>query len=294
LLPRNQNLNQLEPETLAAAIEELILNADNRYVSAIGRIQEKLYAQLVGILKDLELDSDGYIKQNASNRKVLREADKNINELFSSDQYTSAINNYVAIVPKIDLQNVRYFRAIDDTFTPNKLFLKNLQADTIATIEKYVLRDGLQSQVIEPLSQILNQNVNSGGKFVGFMEQVKTYILGNDQVEGRAMSYTRTYLRDSLFTYSRTFQQSITNDLGLEFYLYSGGLIDKSRPFCQERAGNYYSHKEIEAMASIDWQGKKQGTTESSIFLFAGGWNCAHQIIPVHRLLVPQEVIDRQ
>lgn len=284
----------MNPEELAQEIERLILAADSRYVSAIGRVQKDLHNQLTGILKELELDSEGYIKQNAGNRKILTTADNKINEVFSSSIYTTAVNNYVNVIPKVDVQNVKYFTSIDEGFKPKKLFLKNLQADTIATVEKYVLQDGLQSQVVNPLSQILNQNVNSGGQFAGFQQQVRDYILGNDQVEGRALSYTRTYLRDTMFTYSRTYQQSITNDLGLEYYLYSGGLIDKSRPFCIHRAGKYYSHKEIESWASEEWAGKKQGTTESSIFLFAGGWNCGHSIIPVSTLVVPQEVIDRQ
>ena len=284
----------MDPLELAQVIDTLILNADARYVSAIGRVQKDLYNQLTAILKDLELDPEGYIKQNASNRGILRAADQKINEVFSSTLYTTAVSNYVSVVPKIDLQNVKYFKSIDSAFAPNRQFLKSLQNDTIATVEKYVLQDGLQSQVISPLSQILNQNVNSGGQFSGFLEQVRTYVLGNDQVEGRAMSYTRTYLRDTLFTYSRTFQQSITNDLGLEYYIYSGGVMDKTRPFCLERAGKFYSHKEIESWALEEWAGKKQGTTESSIFLFAGGWNCGHQIIPVSKIIVPQEVIDRQ
>lgn len=284
----------MNPEELAQEIERLILAADSRYISSIGRVQKDLHNQLTGILKELELDSEGYIKQNAGNRKILTTADNKINEVFSSSIYTTAVNNYVNVIPKVDVQNVKYFTSIDEGFKPKKLFLKNLQADTISTVEKYVLQDGLQSQVINPLSQILNQNVNSGGQFAGFQQQVRDYILGNDQVEGRALSYTRTYLRDTMFTYSRTYQQSITNDLGLEYYLYSGGLIDKSRPFCTHRAGKYYSHKEIESWASEEWAGKKQGTTESSIFLFAGGWNCGHSIIPVSTLVVPQEVIDRQ
>lgn len=284
----------MNPEELARVIEDLILNADSRYVSAIGRVQRDLHNQLTVILKELELDSEGYIKQNSANRKILTAADNKINEVFTSSLYVNAVNNYVNVITKIDVQNVKYFSSIDEGFKPKKLFLKSLQNDTIATIEKYILQDGLQSQVINPLSQILSQNVNSGGQFAGFQQQVRDYILGNDQVEGRALSYTRTYLRDSLFTYSRTYQQSITNDLGLEYYLYSGGLIDKSRPFCVHRAGNYYSHKEVESWASEEWSGKKQGTTESSIFLFAGGWNCAHSIIPVSTLVVPQEVIDRQ
>lgn len=284
----------MKPETLARTIDELVLSADNRYVSAIGKIQMSLYNQLTAILSNLELDADGYIKQTASNRKILLEADAKIQEVFGSPEYTTAVSNYVAVVPKVDLQNVKYFTSVDEAFKPNKLFLKNLQSDTIATVEKYVLQDGLQSQVINPLSQILNQNVNSGGQFSGFLQQIRDYILGGQGREGRAMSYTRTYLRDTLFTYSRTYQQAVTADLGLGYYLYSGGLIDKSRPFCKNLAGKYFSHKEIEALAAQSWAGKKQGTTESSIFLFAGGWNCGHQIIPVHKSVVPREVINRQ
>lgn len=284
----------MTPHQLAQEIEDLVMTADGRYVSTIGRVQRALYNQLITDLKNLETDADGYIKQNAANRKVISEASRTINEVFSSPIYTSAVSNYVAVVPRLDSLNENYFSGLDSTFQTNKQFLRSLQRDTIATVEKYVLKDGLQSQVISPLSQILNQNVNSGGQFSGFLDQVKTYIVGNDQVEGRALSYTRTYLRDTLFTYSRTYQQSITNDLGLEYYLYSGGLIDKSRPFCIERAGKYFSHKEIESWASEDWAGKKQGTTASSIFVFAAGYNCGHQIIPVSTLIVPKEVIDRQ
>lgn len=283
----------MTPQELAKVIDDLVNSADLRFTSAVSRVQKDLYNQLTVILKDLEL-KDGYIKQSAENRKIVSKANAKINEIFGGSMYVAAVTNYVSVVPKIDLQNVKYFEAIDSSFKPNRAFLTNLQKDTIATIEKYILLDGLQSQVISPLSQILNQNVNSGGSFAGFMDQVKTYVLGNDQVEGRAMSYTRTYIRDSLFTYSRTYQQSITNDLGLEYYLYSGGIIDKTRPFCESRAGKYFSHKEIESWASEEWAGKKQGTTESSIFLFAGGWNCGHQIIPVSKLIVPQDVIDRQ
>lgn len=283
----------MEPQDLAKAIESLVLNADSRYVSAIGRIQNKLYDELVVILILLALDPQGYILQNAINRKVLTSASEKINEVFTSNQYVTSINNYISLAPKIDLLNVKYFTGIEESFKPNRIFLKNLQNETVATLEKYVLRDGLQSQVIDPLKQILNQNINSGGKFSGFLDQIRTYIKGNEQVEGRAMSYTRTYVRNVLFQYSRAYQESITSDLGLDWYLYSGGLIDTSREFCRERNGHYYHRKEVESWASLTWRGKAQGTTESSIFILLGGHGCVHFLIPVHLSVVPKEDQNR-
>jgi hypothetical protein len=283
----------MNPDELATNIDTIVGAADARYTNAIARVQKDLYNQLSVILKDLELDPDGYIKQNSANRKVMSKAEAKIQEVFSSSLYTAAVSNYVSTVPKVDVQNVKYFKSIDTTFSPKRQFLTNLQNETIATVERYVLRDGLQSQVVQPLIQILNQNINSGGQFSGFLQQVRDYVVGNDQVEGRALSYSRTYLRDSLFTYARTYQQSVTNDLGLQWYLYSGGLMDKSREFCVHRSGNYYHHQEVESWASESWQGKKQGTTESSIFLFAGGWNCSHEIITVSSLIVPPSDLER-
>lgn len=280
------------PDELARQIEEIILAADARFASSMGRVQNTLYDSLLVIIKNLEVDSDGYILQNSANRKVLAEAEIKISEIFNSSVYQNAVTNYVFTIPGIDELNQQYFTTIP-RFKQNKQFLKSLQTQTIKTVEKYILQDGLESQVIDPLAQILNQNVNSGGKFSGFLQQIRDYIKGNEKVEGRALSYSRTFLRDSMFTYSRTYQQSVTNDLGLEFYLYSGGVMDKTRSFCEERTGKFFHHKEIEKWAALQWAGKKQGTTESSIFLFAGGWNCGHEIIPVDRNIVPDEVIER-
>jgi hypothetical protein len=279
----------MTPEELAFLIEDLILGADKRFAASISRVQKDLHAQLVSVLKDLELDSDGYIKQTAQNRRVLTIADRKINEVFGEPNYVGAVTSYVAVVPKLDAANIKYFKGIDELFEPNKQYLKSLQKETISTVEKYVLQDGLQSQIIQPLSQILNQNVNSGGRFDGFLEQIRTYVVGNPDVEGRALSYSRTFLKNAMFQYSRTFQESITSGLGLDWYLYSGGLMDTSREFCIERAGKYYHRKEIEAWADLDWHGKIPGTTASSIFVFVAGYGCLHSLIAVSDFIVPEE-----
>lgn len=283
----------MNPQDLAKAIEALILEADYRYVTAIGKVQEKLYSQLVGIIKGLELNGDGYIIQNSKNRKILNSANDKINEVFKSNLYVSAVNNYVNVIPKIDVQNAKYFTAISDGFKPNRIFIKNLQADAIATVERFVLQDGLAAQVISPLSQILNSNINSGGRFSGFLDQIKTFVLGNDKVEGRALSYSKTYLSNSLFQYSRAYQQSVTADLGLTWYRYVGGVIENSREFCRERNGNYYHQSEIEKWADLSWRGKDPLTTSSSIFILVGGFSCRHELIPVSEGIVPKSDLDR-
>jgi len=283
----------MTPKELATKIDGLVISANERYASAIASVQNQLYNALVTILKDLELDADGFIKQNSTNRRILQLAQSEFDAVISGSAYQASLEKYLKNIPTIDSLNADYFNTISSAFTPNKNFIKALQKQTIQNVNTMLLNDGLAAGIKAPLQQILSQNINQGGSFSGFLQEVQTFIKGNPKLDGRLMSYSRNILNDVLFNYSRGYQQAVTNDLGLEFYRYIGGLTKDSRPFCMERAGNFYHHNEIESWASLIWAGKNNLTTASSIFTLAGGHQCRHFIVPVSTLIVPQEVIDR-
>lgn len=280
---------------LALKIEGLIISGNEKFAGEIIGIQNQLYNRLVLTLKNLDVDSEGYILQSATNRKVLNQAISKIDESFAEGSgYSDSIQKHLEIIPSIDQLNNAYFETISSGFTPNKNFIRSLQKNTIESLENSLLNQGLESQVKAPLVDILNRNINSGGSFNGFLQEVKDYVKGKEGLDGRLLSYTKTYVRDALFTYSRAYQQAITNDLGLEWYLFSGPVIpagkgsEGSRGWCLEKKGRYFHQKEIEDWASEDWAGKKPGTTSSSIFINVGGWNCIDQLIPVHKSIISE------
>lgn len=279
----------MSPAELADSIENLIVSANDRYASRIAKVQEDLYSAIVLKLKDIEVDADGHIIQNASNRSIIDEAETLIDDALSG-KYQSAIEEQIAVIPEIDNLNVEYFSTASDKFNESRNFIKSLQQQTLQNLETNLLQDGLQYQVKQPLADIMNQNINGGGSYSGFLDQLRTFIQGD---QGRLMSYSRGILRDALFQYSRSYQQAITSDLGLMWFRYDGGVIDKSREFCLERAGGYFHQSEIESWADEDWQGRNRFTTKSSIFIYCGGYNCGHSLIPVHESIVPKEDLDR-
>lgn len=288
----------MTPEDLAKAIEELIVGSAEDFSASMIRAQNRLYNRIIAVLKDLELDADGYIKQSSANRRILREAQNVFDQLIQDPTYRNAVNSQVSIIPKIDAMNTKYFVSVAKVFTSNKNFIKDLQKQVIRDVNTSLLNEGVIVNVKQPLNSILSQNVNSGGSFAGFTEQLRNFIKGGN-AEGRLLQYTRTYVSDTLFAYARTWQEAVTTDLELEFYLYAGGLTASgkgsggSREFCIERTGNYYHRKEIESWASLSWQGKNAATTKSSIFTLLGGHNCKHSVIPVSDKIVPEDVKQR-
>jgi len=89
---------------------------------------------------------------------------------------------------------------------------------------------------------------------------------------------TRRQIETELGTNVAGFQRSVTmtkaEDLGIEHYLYSGGLIETSREFCRERDGNIYTLDEINS-----WD-NGQGLPAN---IYLGGYNCLHQLLPIDK-----------
>lgn len=274
---------------LADQIEGLIVEANGVYAGRILSVQTKLYNDLVTILRFVDLDDQGYIKQNAGNRAILREAQNQFDKTINASGYQSALENHLKVIPAIDDLNNAYFESISSAFKPNRVFIQQIQAQTIETVNSLILQDGLAAQIKLPLNQILQQNINTGGSFSGMLNQVKTFIQGNEDVDGRLVSYSKNILHDTLFQYARAYQNSVTNDLKLVWYRYVGGVMDKSRPFCIDRNGGFFIQKEIESWADESWAGKNPLTTKSSIFILCGGYSCRHSMIPVHESIVPAE-----
>lgn len=279
----------MSAQQLAEEIENLIVASVEDFAREVERLQGMIYNRILTIVKDLELDRDGFILQNAGNRRILYEAQALIDELLPGQEFTALVSNSALVIPQVEQLNSEYFHGISEGFNPNRNFLRVLQNQTIETIESTLLQDGLTAAIKLPLKDILNQNINTGGSFSGMLQQVRNFIQGDENLDGRLLSYSRGILRDTLFNYSRAFQQAITADLKLEYYMYAGGVIDKTRPFCLERTGNFYHESEIKEWASQEWQGKRAGTTESSIFIYCGGYNCAHSLVPVEKSIVPKE-----
>jgi hypothetical protein len=94
---------------------------------------------------------------------------------------------------------------------------------------------------------------------------------------------------DGLVTFSREYVGALTKDFDSEWYLYEGPLRATSRSFCESRAGKYWKKSEVESWAKLDWQGKKPGTTKTTIFSLAGGYNCYHILFPVPEEAVPEK-----
>lgn len=287
------NQSQMTPNDLADRISGITARAEERLESAVTKTQKQLFDDIQAMLSRLELDGDGLIKQSASNRKILQKVDRVFDRAMKESGYYASLDQYAGAISSLTTANDAYFNFILETFTIDAHYLKSLQKSSIQTIESLLANEGLEVQLRQPLKDILNQNVNSGAAFSDLLKQVREFINGTIDREGKLMRYSKQVSRDALFNFSRSMQESVAENAGMEYYLFAGASRKDSRPFCATHAGAYYHRTEIEKWANQSWAGKRQGTTKSSIYMYLGGYNCEHSLIPVSKSVVPLEVIKR-
>lgn len=222
----------------------------------------------------------------------MAKVDQYFNRAFNQSGYYDTLDSISGNVVEITDANAAYFTFVLDKFTPDKQFIKSLQKNAISEVETLLANEGLELTLKKPIIDILNQNINTGASFVDLQEQIRQFILGDSKLEPTLSRYAKQITNDALFNYSRAYQEAVSMGAGLQFVVYSGGTQDDSRDFCTARSGKYFHKKEVEKWASQTWQGKRKGTTSSTIFIYAGGYNCKHQIIYVSEVSVPKSVIN--
>jgi len=167
-----------------------------------------------------------------------------------------------------------------------------------------LLEEGVDENFVLPLLDKLRSAVLTRAAISDITDELKQYVIGDNKKGGILERYVKQVHSDSLTQYIANYTEILTVDAGLEFYIYLGNRQGSTRCFCDERAGNYYHRKEIEAWGNGEdlgecdlgggtWAGMIAGTNASNIFTYRGGWNCEHQIVPTLTALVPQDVIDR-
>lgn len=280
---------QARVDDINEAIDKAIID----FHGALPLAQKRLIAELKRALKDLKLTSLGMVSNTAQNIMLVRKITDQLKGGLVTKEYIKALDNYLAAFNPVRQLNNKYFDVLNVNFVPNKARYTLISEQIIESTKETLDRGGVWGVVMKDINDLLRVNVGSGASYDEFIQTLTTQIGGTPQTLGYVEKYAKQIVTDSIMQYNRQMQSTISTDLGLEWYYYQGSLIKDSRPFCKERAGKYYHQKEVESWANKSWQGKFSGTDETTIFTYAGGYNCRHSIIPVSRAIVPKSDIER-
>ena len=129
------------------------------------------------------------------------------------------------------------------------------------------LRTNLQSMVMSA--------VVSGSKFNKFMANIKPVFKSTKKERSSLSKYYMKFAYNAVMQVINGTSYNLAKKFGYTHFVYTGGLIEKSRAFCRERDGNTYSIEEGQSWNNLDWNGKIEGV---DFFVQIAGHNCRHHL----------------
>jgi hypothetical protein len=279
---------------LATILEEKLNRLETipeQFATQVEKTQIKVFKAILRDLNKLQLDVEGEVLLNNYNLALI----ETIGEKYKAELYAQGYTDAVTFFAKeMDLQNalnVEYLQGALGKFDYKNIYQSVYETSKKTAIE--LLADSAVSTSVDDFKTLLTDSITNSDTFADMVDSISASIQGNDKIEGNLLRYARQNALDLFAGTERNMTKVISDDLGIEFFEYAGGLMDTTRPFCQERAGKVYHKKEIEEWGTKTWAGQAKGTTSRTIFTLAGGYNCNHDFIPKGLKDVPTSVIKR-
>ncbi len=256
------------------------------FIEGIEKTQTAILGKLNSYIRQLELTPQGTIKTNTANLRILRTIKSDLADIIVNPAYRKKLDTYLGGFEGLKGLNDRYFAVLTPSFVPNKFLYKEILTASTEATQASLLEAGISQNVINPIKDILNQNITSGALIKDLEETLRLYIVGDGKRLGSLQRYVTQITRDALNQYTANYTQAISNDLELDWYYYSTGIKTNTRSYCEARAGKYFKLSEIKNVPE-NWKGRIPGTNSSNILTYRGGFNCLHQYIPVLEESVP-------
>lgn len=283
----------------------MISKATDSFQNELPAIEKNMLSRIQLLIKDLEI-KNGTVLNSTANLKLIGKINSELKGAILSPKYMAAVQEFVEVFNRIATLQKKYFKTnFDGEISSEKLDI--IQKQSKDAIVKKLTGSGLDGNVISEVEDILRKNITTGGSYNALSSQMQEFMVSNapEQHFGKISAYAKTIVIDAVNQYSAQYHEIITEDLGLEWFMYVGSNLATTREFCDLLTEKKYVHKsELAGILNghIDghpykinprtklWYGAIDGTNVSNFQINRGGYRCGHQFIAVSKMVVPKEI----
>lgn len=292
--------------TQAQLINDIVATLDGsvaKFNASMPGVQDKVMAEIELLVKDLEL-RNGKIVPSAANLRAIAKIKGKLERLIRNPEYVKEVREFAKAFEQLTVLQNQYFETLAGEFKPTPL-LQELKNQSISSTIASLTEAGINANLTSSIQDILRTNITSGANYSQMLGQLRNYMTTDTTGTGALERYAKQITTDALNQYSAQYSDVVTNDLGLEWFMWTGSLVQDSRDLCVALHKKQYIHKsEIPAILRGDFAefreingrinpktglpyGMVPGTNAANFKVYRGGYNCGHQLVPVAAEAVP-------
>lgn len=234
----------------------------------IKKLQDELLALLLGFLATLK-SRDGIVLFNESNIAKIGKVD-DVFSAFDKKYHRSFITSVYDDFKALDRTQRAYF---------TKMGLRPERTAQVVEMEKRILNYLRQFSRLEPLIlQTKNYLIGAitSGRPMSEMAKGLRSMFGKEDLTGRFERYYQTFLWDTAMQWERVGNNYYADQLNLNWFIYSGGLIETSREFCIKRDGKVMNRDDAKKWVNDPTLPGQDSLDMYNPLTDLGRFNCRH------------------
>jgi len=249
---------------------------------------EAISEELTDFISTLKRNSDGTIKASVENLKAINKFRPALNDFINNTPYGKASQAFVAEYSSLTPLMNDYFASMALEVGKKALYDEVLKVSAQSTVESLV-GSGLDATFSEPLLKIMQNGVTSGSDRASIKTAIQDYLIKDEKLN----KYASQVSEDAVHQYTSHYIDTISADLGLEYYYFKGTKISDSRPQCVKMAGYYFAASQLKKVVNDGlllnggrgWQGMIPGTNWNNYKVYRNGYRCRHYVLPVSKAI---------
>jgi len=248
---------------------------------------KNLSDQVLALTDNLSLNP----KERAQNlREMLKLKNDIADTIINNPEYQQQVSELTGGFETLADLSDQYIGLILDSPFKRKALYNAILETNIAVTQNALLGAGIRDNFSNAIQEVLKTNIAGTTKRSELRTILSNLIEGTDEEKPFLQRYIKQTTNDAIMVFNREYIQTISDDLDFGYYRYKGTIIEDTRPFCKSRSGKVFTKAEVQSWADLgDWGGRMAGTTKSTIFSYAGGYNCRHTLYPISEMRYRKE-----
>lgn len=276
------------------ALKNRLLSRNINSLDALTRQAELILANaIIEEAAKLDYDEEGRLVGSGANIASISKAIENAFKQYRSGPQIDIIKNILRSYTSIGSLNQSYFNAAIDDKKQYDAIIQDVEKEMRRRVgidsSGNLLRGGFlfnlvnDTGVAAKIHQQAQQGIVSNMSVSDYLKTLRVNIVGAKDLPGPFTQHYRTFVHDSYMAYDATYGNEVAIELGLDDFIYAGGLIETSRRFCRERDGKTFTRKDTESWINDPFLPKTKAEVQSGVINYnpiqdRGRWYCRHHI----------------
>lgn len=265
-------------------LEELKRRAERAVVSQMPSIEKVAYQLMVDFVDNNVDTQNGKLVANENALRALNKfADDYLGAFTENQKYKGVIGGYLKNFKTLGDLMIEFQKS--QKVDIKQARLGAVQEIVTAEIINRYSENGLNPGFVQPLREILFNNITGGLSKADAMAQLRDYIQSGKDTTGKLGRYLEQTAQQGVDSYTGAINTRIMQTFKIETYIMSGSLIATSSKQCRfgiEKLHGIIDRKDwpkLKAIAEKD--GLIEGTTFDNLPINKLHWGCRHEFTPV-------------